>query len=98
MFRSLSAHHQGDTIFVLTSVTKIIDVAACLLQCVCWVLSCPVIVMPLYIMFKSTGVLNQQLFGRVHKRRKKIIIFVMPVGPSVRFARRGSYWTDFLGI
>ena len=42
MFRSLSDHHQGDTIFVLTSVTKIIDVA-CLLQCVCWVLSCPVI-------------------------------------------------------
>jgi len=36
MFRSLSEHHQGDTIFVLTSVTKVIDVAACLLQCVCW--------------------------------------------------------------
>ena len=33
MFRSLSDHHQGDTIFVLTSVTKIIDVAACLLHC-----------------------------------------------------------------
>jgi len=30
MFRSLTDHHQGDTIFVLTSVTKIIDVAACL--------------------------------------------------------------------
>ena len=30
MFRSLSDHHQGDTIFVLTSVTKVIDVAACL--------------------------------------------------------------------
>ena len=41
MFRSLSDHHQGDTLFVLTSVTKIIDVAARLLQCVCWVLSCP---------------------------------------------------------
>ena len=26
MFRSLSDHPQGDTIFVLTSVTKIIDV------------------------------------------------------------------------
>ena len=25
MFRSLSDHHQGDTIFVLTSVTKVID-------------------------------------------------------------------------
>ena len=43
MFRSLSDHPQWDTIFVLTSVTKITDVAACLLQCVCWVLSCPVI-------------------------------------------------------
>jgi hypothetical protein len=42
MFRSLSDHPQGDTIFVLTSVTKIIDAAACLLQCVCWVLSCSV--------------------------------------------------------
>ena len=31
MFRSLSDHHQGDTIFVLTSLTKVIDVAACLL-------------------------------------------------------------------
>ena len=30
MFRSLSDHHQGDTIFVLTSVTKVIDAAACL--------------------------------------------------------------------
>ena len=30
MFRSQSDHHQGDTIFVLTSVTKVIDVAACL--------------------------------------------------------------------
>jgi hypothetical protein len=30
MFRSLSDHHQGDTIFVLTSVTKVTDVAACL--------------------------------------------------------------------
>ena len=44
MFRSLSDHHQEDTIFVLTSVTKVIDVAPCLLQCVCWVLSCPVII------------------------------------------------------
>ena len=30
MFRSLSDHHQGDTIFVLTSVTEVTDVAACL--------------------------------------------------------------------
>ena len=44
MFRSLFDHPQEDTIFVLTLVTKIIDAAACLLQCVCWVLSCPVIV------------------------------------------------------
>ena len=29
MFRSLSDHPQGDTIFVLTLVTKIIDVACC---------------------------------------------------------------------
>jgi predicted membrane channel-forming protein YqfA (hemolysin III family) len=51
MFRSQIDHHQGGTIFFLTSVTTfyfilLTEVAACLLLCVCWVLFCPVIAMP----------------------------------------------------
>ena len=48
MFRSQIDHHHGDKIFVLTSVTKFnfIDVSACLLLYVCWVLSCLAVAMP----------------------------------------------------
>jgi len=49
-------------------------------------------------MLNSTCVFNRQLFYAFIKERKTTIIFVMPVGPSIRMAQLGSYWTDFLGI